>query len=442
MNTENLLEITQLAKTKLGSLVLVVDDYGKEYVQQTFSREILEKHRVKERATLLHQHPHPNLVRIEALEQSGSQFRLITEYVEGRTLVDLLNNKQLTEVQAEQFWHEAQAALSHLHGLGLKHGDISTANFVLGNDGCWRLWDLFSPPGAGTEGYGSKTVKGTFEYSCAADLKALEKIADEIYAYQKRGVNNSNAAALNDLEATSVASIRAQALATTYQPPSRTWIWQQRIKTWLTQLPKPSLGLIAAIVIASGLAWGLLMQSSSVINANASDNNAASKPASDVATLEQSNTQEERNAPVNRESQVEDRVPSRPREILEDLLERRDESLMKLDFKGISQIAVPHGAAWLADQEILKKLQQQHLQIKELRTAIKDFTILREEAKRIRVQARLSQGKYLECRLSETSMDAACRQVFDINQQNYVIDLEKSEDGHATWLIKELAAAD
>ena len=68
---------------------------------------------------------------------------LVTEYVPGRTLADLLKERRpLPEAEAVAIASRVCAALDHIHGNGFVHYDLKPANVMLCPDGTLRLIDF------------------------------------------------------------------------------------------------------------------------------------------------------------------------------------------------------------------------------------------------------------------------------------------------------------
>lgn len=96
---------------------------------------------------------HENIVRaIDAGEIQGRHY-LVMEYMEGRTLADVLRTEgALSEFRALDLIRQVAQGLQHAKHQGFVHGDIKPSNILLGTDGITRICDFglvretISPP--------------------------------------------------------------------------------------------------------------------------------------------------------------------------------------------------------------------------------------------------------------------------------------------------------
>ena len=89
---------------------------------------------------------HRNLVRVHAVQEVsllGQRFLyLVMEYVEGKTLRDLLADGPLAEALVRSIGRQVASALAALHEEGIVHSDVKPENVVLTKDGRVVLMDL------------------------------------------------------------------------------------------------------------------------------------------------------------------------------------------------------------------------------------------------------------------------------------------------------------
>lgn len=86
---------------------------------------------------------HPGLLRFVSVRHGAGRPYLVTEYLDGCTLHDLLRARSpLPERDALQIVAEVADALSHLHAQGVVHRDLKPANIVLCCNGSLRLIDF------------------------------------------------------------------------------------------------------------------------------------------------------------------------------------------------------------------------------------------------------------------------------------------------------------
>jgi serine/threonine-protein kinase len=86
---------------------------------------------------------HPNIVNVYDWGKYEGTYFIAMEYVQGRTLADILKtNQQLTPTQAAEIASEVAAALGFAHEAGLAHRDIKPANILIGANGQVKVADF------------------------------------------------------------------------------------------------------------------------------------------------------------------------------------------------------------------------------------------------------------------------------------------------------------
>jgi serine/threonine protein kinase len=86
---------------------------------------------------------HPNIVKVFSLVMSDRKEPfLVMEYVEGKTLADLLADGTPSRDRFFDIFEQALAGLQAAHEAGLVHRDISPNNIMLANDGRVKLMDF------------------------------------------------------------------------------------------------------------------------------------------------------------------------------------------------------------------------------------------------------------------------------------------------------------
>jgi serine/threonine-protein kinase len=86
---------------------------------------------------------HPNIVNVFDWGKHASTYYIAMEYVDGRTLADILrSNGHLTSKQAAEIASEVAAALGFAHSAGLVHRDIKPANILIGTTGSVKVADF------------------------------------------------------------------------------------------------------------------------------------------------------------------------------------------------------------------------------------------------------------------------------------------------------------
>jgi serine/threonine-protein kinase len=86
---------------------------------------------------------HPNIVGVYDWGRSGTTYFMAMEYVQGRTLADILRaNRTLSAQQAAEIAMEVAAALGFAHRNGVVHRDIKPANILIGSAGQVKVADF------------------------------------------------------------------------------------------------------------------------------------------------------------------------------------------------------------------------------------------------------------------------------------------------------------
>ena len=86
---------------------------------------------------------HPNIVSVYDWGRVGNTYFMAMEYVEGRTLADILRSDQaLTSAQAADIASEVAAALAFAHRNGVVHRDVKPANILIGSTGVVKVADF------------------------------------------------------------------------------------------------------------------------------------------------------------------------------------------------------------------------------------------------------------------------------------------------------------
>ena len=86
---------------------------------------------------------HPNIVNVYDWGKYEGTYFIAMEYVEGRTLAEILKtNRKLTPKQAAEVASEVAAALGFAHEAGLAHRDIKPANILIGGNGQVKVADF------------------------------------------------------------------------------------------------------------------------------------------------------------------------------------------------------------------------------------------------------------------------------------------------------------
>ncbi len=112
---------------------------------------------------------HPNIVSVYDWGQYSNTYFMAMEYVEGRTLADILRaNGSVNSQQAAEIASEVAAAIGFAHRNGVVHRDIKPANILVGSNGQVKVADfgIARAMNAGTESNLTQagSVMGTATY--------------------------------------------------------------------------------------------------------------------------------------------------------------------------------------------------------------------------------------------------------------------------------------
>ena len=85
---------------------------------------------------------HPNVVQIHELEsQDGDDF-IVMEFVEGRTLAQILRETRLSVEETLNYSKQMAAALAAAHAAGIVHRDIKPGNIIVTDAGVVKVLDF------------------------------------------------------------------------------------------------------------------------------------------------------------------------------------------------------------------------------------------------------------------------------------------------------------
>lgn len=137
----------RLAEGGMGIVYLAVDtQLGREVAVKilpeyfSMDRERLSRFRREARATSLLNHP--NIVTVFEIGQiDGCEF-IVTEFVEGRTLRDLMRQDPIPFVEILKIASQVAGALAAAHKAGIVHRDIKPENVMIRPDGYVKVLDF------------------------------------------------------------------------------------------------------------------------------------------------------------------------------------------------------------------------------------------------------------------------------------------------------------
>jgi hypothetical protein len=137
--------------------------------------------RFQREAHALAQLSHPGIVQAYDAESDDGKHFLVMEYVEGRSLAALLDEKgKLPPTRAADYVHQAALAMQHAHDKGLIHRDLKPSNLLVTPQGQVKVLDLglarflqdqIADPGRTREGVGL----GTPDYAAPEQFRDAHK---------------------------------------------------------------------------------------------------------------------------------------------------------------------------------------------------------------------------------------------------------------------------
>lgn len=140
---------------------------------------------------------HANVVSVYDVLVDEDQVVLVMEYVEGRTLAQVLSEEKLTPESVIELLRPLASALDHAHRTGVVHRDVKPANVLVRTDGTVKIADLGIATAADlTSVTATGIALGTVAYmapeqleggrvAAAADVYALAAVAFEMLSGRK-----------------------------------------------------------------------------------------------------------------------------------------------------------------------------------------------------------------------------------------------------------------
>ncbi|MEO1325749.1 MAG: protein kinase [Pseudomonadota bacterium] len=130
----------RLAEAEGGQPFVAIKVLAPEYAGHATAMRALQQEAAKGRYL-----NHPSIVRFLDLDRTGDIVYLVMEWLEGRALSEVLNERPgeaLPQSQAFQIVEEVGKALDHAHQMGVTHADVKPGNIMLLADGSVKLLDF------------------------------------------------------------------------------------------------------------------------------------------------------------------------------------------------------------------------------------------------------------------------------------------------------------
>jgi len=129
---------------------------------------------------------HPNIVALYSIVDEGEELSLIFEYVQGRTLHDVIASKgRLSFAQALSTLRGVSDALAAAHARGIIHRDLKPANIMITAEGSPKVMD-FGVARAAQDAVGRQstggTIVGTPAYMAPEQEQGAVRVESDVYA--------------------------------------------------------------------------------------------------------------------------------------------------------------------------------------------------------------------------------------------------------------------
>lgn len=107
-----------------------------------FSADPERKSRLRQEALAASALNHPNIITIYGIEHSGDVSYIATEFIDGKTLRELISEGSIGWEKAVEIAIQTLAALEAAHSVGIIHRDIKPANIMIRHDGYVKVLDF------------------------------------------------------------------------------------------------------------------------------------------------------------------------------------------------------------------------------------------------------------------------------------------------------------
>ncbi|MDX1994886.1 MAG: serine/threonine-protein kinase [bacterium] len=111
-------------------------------LHQTHLQNDAFRARFEREARIVARLEHPNIVPIYDYSEIGTQPYLVMKFIEGRTLRDVLRERQLSTEEVLQLMTPMAQALDYAHQQGVLHRDIKPSNIIIDGRGIPYLTDF------------------------------------------------------------------------------------------------------------------------------------------------------------------------------------------------------------------------------------------------------------------------------------------------------------
>jgi len=111
-------------------------------VKPEFETDVDRIERFKQEARAVSALNHPNIITIYSIEETASGNFIATEFIEGQTLRERMDQRRLSWQEAVKIALQITRALKSAHSVGIIHRDIKPANIMIRQDGLVKVLDF------------------------------------------------------------------------------------------------------------------------------------------------------------------------------------------------------------------------------------------------------------------------------------------------------------
>jgi len=158
----------EVGKGSFGTVNIAKNKNNESFAIKTISLSLIDQSglriQLKREISILRRMDHPNVVRLIDVLRNKHYVYLITEYVDGGDLFDLLSSKgQFTEAEARPIFEQIVTGVSYCHSLNIISRDMKVENVLLTKDHQVKICD-FGFAQICDDGKFMETVCGTPNY--------------------------------------------------------------------------------------------------------------------------------------------------------------------------------------------------------------------------------------------------------------------------------------
>jgi serine/threonine protein kinase/tetratricopeptide (TPR) repeat protein len=178
-----------LGRGGMGEVYLAEDTrLGRKVALKFISSELVDdnwaKRQLIREAQAVAMLDHPNICAVHGIEEIDGHSFIVMQYVEGKTLGELLREERLDSEQVLRLSAQIASALAEAHAHGIIHRDVKPQNIVVGDDGQVKMLDFglakfmqqkqgrLGPAAQQTETTQRGLIIGTVAYMSPEQLKA------------------------------------------------------------------------------------------------------------------------------------------------------------------------------------------------------------------------------------------------------------------------------